>query len=474
MNPRRFLLPEKIRSAGGAVCRTALLAVSAVLIAAPLLPFGTGGLSGILGLLILVTGFPLLRSSYRKTVSVFLLLSLLLLAGYRVSPGVLIPGINSLLPIAAIMTVLQIFVVPIRAGRFDLVLENYLRQKFRKETGLYVFISLITHVIGSFMLFGTVPVMYSFFSRPVEGMVKDPRRFAVTAIGRSFSLVTLWAPGAVSVVLVLETTGANWFSLMIPALSLTLMGLATSILLEQLAVFRKHPPLPVAAPGARSLPAEREYRRIGALILVAAALITGILVLQKLNLFTTTSRVLVSGSVIAGIWILRYAGRPELPGEFRKYWRDSLGVVPDLAALFISIGMFTSALQNTPVIGFLQQQLEFISFRLGDNSIFLITPAMVLLSLAGLHPLISVVFLGKLFMESGICPGCEILIALSLLLGSAVSYSASPFAGNILTLSAFSGASPRQVAFSWNGLFSLIFLAEGLAVLMILKFRILA
>ena len=225
-------------------------------------------------------------------------------------------------------------------------LERYLKGRFPSESPLYIFVSFIAHIVGSFMLFGTVPMLYTFFGTPIKKMVNDPQRFIVTAIGRSFTLVTLWAPGAVSVVLVMESTGADWLDVLPAALLLTAAGFATSVALEGLTVLKGRKVLmeePVSDAHRKS-----DNRKIFVLIAVAAILLTGIIALDLLHLFSGSARVIVVGILTAAVWTMFHWKGGGIRQHFGEYWNKSLMVVPDLAILFMSMGIFTKAVQASP------------------------------------------------------------------------------------------------------------------------------
>jgi hypothetical protein len=78
--------------------------------------------------------------------------------------------------------------------------------------------------------------------------------------------------------------------------------------------------------------------------------------------------------------------------------------------------------------------------------------------------MITVTILGSIFMSSqGLIPPTA--IALALLLGSIVSFIVTPLNGINLTLSNYLNRPASQITLQWSGLFSIIFLAEGIALI---------
>jgi hypothetical protein len=443
--------------------------MSGLLILTPLQPGQFPMLTCIAGLSVLISALPALSSAYKKPVYVFLILSLLIFSNYQLSLSVLVSGVNSMVSIIAIVAVLQLFVIPMKLGKYDVALRQYLETSFKKERSLYVFLHLVTHLLGTFLLFGTIPIVFSIFYESIANMVHDPKKFAVTSICRSYALVTLWAPGAINVILALQATGAPWLQVILPATGLTVFGILTSILLD-VGLRIKNRPLAVMPTTNRDNSSQRKAApKAGILLLVAAALIVLIVMMEQTRVLTSTTRVLAAGIIIIALWMSRYVRQPELYSAWRGYWEKSLTVVPDMAALFIAMGIFSETVDQAGLMAYLQSGLVGIVQVFGQYTLLLIPPVMILVSLTGIHPFISILLIGKVLTVSLHMPHHDVLIALSLLLGGVISYTVSPFAGNVLTLSRLSGSSPREVAFSWNGLFSLVFLTGGLLFLFILQ-----
>lgn len=451
------------------ICRISILVASGLLILDPVFAIDLSTITGIAGIVILLSSMPALGDAYKKPVYIFLALSIFLFSYYRLTFADLMNGSNSMLAVAAIVAILQIFAIPVKVGNYDVVLEKYLQTKYQKEVSLFIFLNMITHVLGSFMLFGCVPILFSIFYEPLSKMVQHPKRFITTALGRSFSLVTLWAPGTINVILVLEVTGAKWLHVLLPAVFLALLGLVTSLIMENRLHFKGRLIQGDNTAGENAITKE-DQKKFTTLILIAVLLIISIVVMENLHFLTSTTRVIAAGLIIGAVWITRYVGKPQLSAALRSYWDKSIFVARDLAALFIIMGIFAEGVYQAGLISHLQAALTGGAALLGQYTFLLIPPVLILLSLIGIHPFISILLIGKMLVAAIQMPHYEIYIALSLLLGGVISFVVSPFAGNVLTISRMADCSPKEVAFKWNGLFSLLFLLEGFVFLLILQF----
>jgi hypothetical protein len=452
------------------ICKLAILVTSGLLILVPLVPLDLSNAIGIAGIIILISSMPALGMSFKKPVYVFLTLFLFLFFKYQLSFTDIVNGVNSMLAIVAILAVMQIFAIPLKAGNYERVLEKYLQLNFKKEVSLYVFVNIITHVLGSFMLAGSIPMLINIFSDPLNKMVHNSKRFLATALVRSFALVALWAPGTVNVILILEVTGATWLQIILPVAFLTILGLVTSVLLEAKLHLKDHSVQVLDVSGIENNKAtEEDKKKFRTLILISVGLIASIVAMEKFDIMTSTTRVIAAGLVISSFWILRYAGKPELNLAIRLYWEKSIFVARDVAALFISMGIFAEAVNQAGLLLYMQSAMNSSVGLLGQYSYLLIPPVLIILSLVGIHPFISIMLIGKMLVATIQFPHYEVYIALSLLLGGVISFVLSPFAGNILTISAMTDCSPKEVGYKWNGLFSLIFLLEGYIFLFVLQ-----
>lgn len=452
------------------ICKISILAASGLLVAAQISPISLDTMLGIVAITILLTSLPNMGNNYKKPVFFFLLLSAGLFLKYNLSFEALIDGANSMLSFSAIAAVMQFFSLPIKLGKYDTALEYYLKKNYRKEISLYIFLNLIIHVIGSFMLFGAIPMLYTIFYEPLDKMVDDSKRFLATALSRSFSLVALWAPGTINVILILQVTGARWLEILPLTVLLALIGLVTSIFLEFKLQLKNRPIKTIAGPVIYNKEIEAENaKKIRVLFFISAVLIGLIVLMENLHVFTGTILVLVAGMLVAGFWIMCYIKNKGLKSAWQGYWDKAVLVARDLAALFISMGIFAEAIQQAGLLSYVQSFVVGGVGILGQYSFLLIPPTIILLSLIGLHPFIATLLIGKILLAAIHIPHYEVIIALSLLLGSVASFVISPFAGNVLTLARMADKKASEVGYKWNGIYSMTFLIEGFVFLLILQ-----
>lgn len=448
------------------VCKAAILIMAGLLLLAPLRPAAAGPAVLAAGVVVLASALVCMAGSYKKPVYFFLALSALLFYQYQLPPKAAATGIRSMLSIVAIIAVLQIFVIPLAAGRYDEFLKAYIGERFKSGRALYLFLQVLTHLLGALLSLGSVALVFSIFQGSVRDRVADYERFIVTAESRGFATATIWAPGMASVMLAMQATGAQWFDIFAATFWLALVGIATSVLME------KKPELTAGDGRTDAAPVEGaggETGKVGALLAVAAAMVVLIAAMERANVLTNTTRILAACLIVAFLWTARYFGRPGLKTAWRGFWGKALDSMPGLAALFISMGIFSEAVDQsgvlTSILGGMTGQIS----ALGKYVLFFVPPLLLLISCTGIHPFVSLMILGKILNAALSIPHQVVLIPFALLLGGALSYVASPFTGTVLILSGLTGSRPSEVAFRWNGPFAAVFLLEGLVALFCLE-----
>ena len=444
-----------------AICKVAVFLIALLHILKMFIPETPVLLLSFLSLLLLVFGFSLQNMGFRKITLAFLLTGSAILAYYRVSPELCMQSFVSMTNVIAIIAVMQLFTLPIQLGGYDRTIGYWLKKSFKKESSLFLFTMGVTHVFSSFLLFGTVPVMVALFSAALKDNILDYRRFLASAIVRGYSLALLWAPGAVIILLILQVTHLSWFDLFVPGFLLCLIGLVTSYLFEHFTRLNR--------PILSTMPATGDTRENAALArrqsVQIVAVVSGLLCLvsffEIFSIGSGTGRVLLAGLLVAGLWLFCFKDSSQFRDVLKQYWDSEFVKSVDIAVLFIAMGLFAGAVDYSGLLSSFQPVLQDAVNQLGRLSIIAVLLIFILLAMAGIHPFILVVILGKILMTLSL-PLAPISIALLLSLASSVSFIVSPFAGMVLMTAKFLNVRPVEVALKWNAAFCALFLAEGI------------
>ncbi|QEM67511.1 hypothetical protein FO488_04695 [Geobacter sp. FeAm09] len=194
---------------------------------------------------------------------------------------------------------------------------------------------------------------------------------------------------------------------------------------------------------------------------VVVGLLLFIMFLEWRNFGTSAAnRITVAGAVVVLLWMAAYARQPVFRGTLAGYWEKDLLKIVDLAPLFISMGIFSTAIQQSGVLALIQPHLQAVVDALGPFAIVALPILMVACALVGIHPFISIVVFGQIISALHM-PVPPISLALCLALGGTVSYIVSPFAGMILTLARFLNCRTVDVSLRWNWVFCAALFVEG-------------
>lgn len=410
------------------------------------------------GLLILLSSVSLMGKSFKAMTIGFLCCGGGLLA-YEGQPfSVWVAGTESMTNVIAILAIMQLFVIPIGAGHYDGIIGYWLRKSFRGEPGLFLFTTLITHVFSSFLLFGTVPVMVSLFEQSLKRCVTCYERFISTAVARGYALVVLWAPGAVNLYLVIQATGVGWSELFLPGLVLAIAGILTSYFMEKRTVLS--PALQGSAIPGERLDDRDVHAKTVHVALVVTSLILFTFFFEKTGFSTPSNRIQLAGFIVVSAWLAGTCRQSNFPAAIREYWRTDMLKALDLAPLFLSMGLFSTALEKAGLFAYIQPYLQQAANAAGPLSLALVPVVVIGCALIGIHPFISIVMFGHMLGSINL-PAAPVSVALCLSVGGGLAYIVSPFAGIVLTLAKFVNCRVTDIGFRWNGRFCLIFLGEG-------------
>jgi hypothetical protein len=416
---------------------------------------------GINAAFVLLSGLTLMGKSYRKATWTFLLSGMTMLFWFGEPLSIWLTALGNMTNIIAILVMMQIFSIPIQAGQYNNAIRYWLNRYFKSEEGLFLFTTVATHVFTSFLMFGAIPVMVSLMEQTLKRRVEEYERFMATATSRGYALASLWAPGAINLFLVVQATGVSWSVVFVPGVVLSFLGVSLSYLLEKKR-FVKLQAGPFKAFGqSDSVEAVKERGKAIHIALVVLGLILFTFILDKMHIGNSSNRIILAGFIVGFSWLTSFFHQPTLETAVRDYWRNGVIKASDLAPFFIAMGIFSIALEESGVLGFVQVEVQSFAEYLGPLSIIAIPLLVIGAAVLAIHPFITIVMFGKILTILNL-PFSSITVALCLALGGSISYMVSPFAGVIMTIGKFVGAKASDVALTWNWRYSLIYFVVGI------------
>ena len=451
------------------IFRAAVLALVVAQLVGFIVAFDLRPLIFVAAMVLLVSGLPYMNGSFRNATTIFLGLGALLLMASRQPLSSWIAAASSLSNIVSIVAVMQLFSLPIRLGGYDHSIRSWVEGRFSSRSALFIFTTLVVHLLTSFLNLGSIPLSVSLFGEPLRKKLPNYERFMAAAATRGYVLSALWSPGAVNLYLVVQATGLPWSRVFLPGLILALIGMALSVLIE----------LPGAGllgrrgggqdlrstearPGAFASGATTEGVLPAWHVLVVVILfVVATFLLDAFSIGAPGSRIVATGILISSLWSLLFIRKKGFRSEVGGLWSEGLFKVADIGPFFVAMGLFSGSLESSGTLASIAPLLEGVSKALGGASVVIAGFLIVAGSLVGLHPFITIVLFGKMLSQAGL-PLPTLTLALGLAAGGVAAYMVSPFAGVIMTLARLLGAKASDVALRWNWRFTAVFFAVGM------------
>ena len=431
-----------------------------------LLPLSAEYLTAAAAAVVLLVNLPRMGKTFRLPAWIFALVG----AGALLAQGApleqWLSGLNAMMNTAVILIVMQTLSLAMHRGGNDLAVSRCLQAGTQSMAGLFCMVMLLAHLLASVMSLGSVVVILAAIQPALEGRMQRSSRFMAASVSWGYCTLFLWAPGTVTVLMSMQIFSLSWQEYFLPAFAISMLGMGVGAILALL-IFRGKR-LPDAAPPEETPRTARDaWRKVGALAAVLGVIVAGITVLERLQYSTATGRLLVVTLAVSGAWLLAQGKRPGEAPVLRMWWDRCLPGNRDLSAFFLSMGLFSAAIQYSGFDRMLTELCQAHQAFLNGWVLPLLPVVIVLFSLVGLHPFVSVLMVGPILagMSLAVTP---LQLGLAMSLGCCLSYMLSPFAGLILALSGGLRESPVQICAQANLGYAAVyyFLATGAIALL--------
>lgn len=413
----------------------------------------------IVSVLVLICGFYHLGNAFKWATGIFLLLGLVIAQYDHFALARLIDAVNSMDNLIVLLIVMQLFTIPIAVGRYQSSIVTLVNGKLPTNRSLFGFTMLITFLLSSILSMGTVPIIYSILGPTIKQRLGDQYdHFSSVAISRSFTLGTLWAPGAATIFLISTITHVPIQKLFVPSFILGLLGLCIAWLIELNGSSSTKNANQNIKSQINTKKATLKVFQIG-LAVVALLLIAFTLIHLKIG--EAMIDVALAGLVVILLWLLvlqvRDHDHQRTVKAGKEYMQSGLLRGGSLAPFFVAIGLFSNVFEHSQISKIIGQVLAPSIFHLSWGALVLIPLFIVILSLVGVHPLASVTLLGQIMMGISL-PFNALSIAMGLNIGSMLAYMMSPFAGIVVVIANILGISSTTISLKWNGKYCLLLL----------------
>lgn len=453
---------KRIGRMADTVGKAAMAAMTLLYLLEVLAGLPAGKAAAAAGAVVLAARLPAMGKTFRTPAWVFFLAGagILLATGAPVSQW--LTGLYSMLKTAVILIVMQGLSLAMGRGRYQEAVGECLGGGAGSPVRLFWMVMLLAHLLASVMSLGSVVVILAAIAPALRG--EGSKRFLAASVSWGYCTLFLWAPGTVTVLMSMQVFDLRWQSYFPPALLLALLGLGLGAVLA--GVLFRNEARSLALPAGET-PSREAWGKVGRLAAVLLVIVAGITLLERLGFSTSTGRLLAVTLAVSALWLLAQGRRPGMPPVLRTWWEEALPRNGDLSCFFLAMGIFSGAVQYA---GLAQMLTDFCQSRqglLGPLVLPLLPAVVVLFSLVGLHPFVSVLMIGPILAGAGL-PASPLQLGLAMSLGCCLSYMLSPFAGLILALSGGLEEPPARICVRSNLAYALLYYAAAMGVIWLL------
>lgn len=406
----------------------------------------------ITGLLLLVINIFLLPGMPKATrrVSAALYLSGgVLLVIYGKTPLYWLEAVLTNAGLATLFIFLPLISLPFFYENYQEELKNLAQHYMASIFPFCLLTFFATHLLGVIILLGAPSIIYQILG-PNARYYNAERPF-LASLMQGMMASGFWSPVWTSILVISHYLDISWLQIVPYGLFFAFLSLCLTIAWLYLEM-RRHPDsyqVPQPDPTATV-----NWKYIYTIIILAFSFILAIISLDLL----TTWKIVTIIPVVAWTLPLLIALFQRKTGKYlagmRNYYHKGLSSVRNEVVLFTSAGFLGKSLEAAGIGSLLPHILPPWLNSYPLVSILLIMAVMVLLSLVGLHPIIS-----GTALASAINPltlGLPVFIfALTLLCGWAICILVSPFSGNNLVLSGIASRPPWSISLGINGCYGM-------------------
>ena len=413
---------------------------------------------------ILAFNLPYIGKTFRLPAWIFFILGSVILIASGAPLSQWEYGLNSMLKTVVILISVQTISLAIGRGGYEKAVSDCLGSGVGNIWFLYCLLMIISHILASVMSLGSVLIILAAILPAIQGKMEKENDFIISAVTCGYCTLFLWAPGTVTVLMSMQVFDIGWQEYFIPAFLLAVFGM---VLAAGVSWFTYHGKT-LKTDGTEKKLNIKALKKIGVLVLVMVIIVIGIGILEKAGFSTSIGRLLIVTLVVAFVWLLLQShGRSfkEVPAQ---WWNNKLPKNGDLSSFFISMGIFSAAISYSGIENIMVQLGQSYPLFFQWGALWSLPLIIVLLSLIGIHPFVSVLMVGPIMAGMNL-PYSNLQMGLAMSLGCCVSYMVSPFAGLILTLSGGLKEKPAHICFKVNLLFALLYyiLAEFIILFLI-------
>ena len=399
---------------------------------------------------VFAAGYAKLSGLNKKIIGILLGISALMLISGTASVAP-VAAINENAGIAVLLLTVPLLGFILSYAPYERIIERFVADNMHTGYRLYALTLGLVVFLAALMSIGSLPFAYQLM-RPSAAHYSE--KVLHLALTRGFIMTMYWAPNLICVAIVMKYVHVSWEELALAGVVFAFGAYVVAMLLglfELRGIVEKDRVIVASTRKTNDM-----KRALILLVQVAAILCTIMLITNKLGMtiFFAVSVVALTMplliALITGklqIWINR----------LRDYCSQSINAGINQYLMFITIGIFGHVLGHSTIILQLQKHCAFIG-ELGTIAVSLIIISIIaLLSLVGLHPIITISALAVSIggMELALN---KIQLGMSLISGYILYSILSPFSAEVMIMSAITNKNTYQMGIGLNWHFALLYM----------------
>lgn len=362
-----------------------------------------------------------------------------------------------------------LFVLPfinsiIIAGRYDRNVNKLLKGKINHMGQLYSRTSFVTFLLGTFLNIATLPLVKSVVSKNIQHKAKQFRdKFITESILRGYALSLSCSPMELMVVLSIEFTGVSYLTFLPWLLTFVACSFSINWLVGR--KYKKHELDKTQV--ANNVVDIFVIKKIISLVMYLLVFITIIILLNassNMGFFEIVALVIIPYSILWALSIKRFK-------SYFSYalpiWKANTRALHNYMVLFLSVGFFTSILNQSYFLDYIQAPFEVLT---SVPVILFVCIQLLFLGFAmvGFHPLVTISILTGV-----LAPVLEVInpisIGMVLITSGLSTVLAGPFNISVSLIGGILGRNPYQVS-KWNLGYAFLFSSLGTTIALVILY----
>jgi DcuC family C4-dicarboxylate transporter len=342
--------------------------------------------------------------------------------------------------------------IPLDFEDFRQALAQSVKKYMDRPQPFYLITTFLSYSLGMLLNLAAITIIYQLLNRVAT---KYPRSLFLTALTRGYGYCVFWSPNFVSVAVVLHYLELTWFKIapwgfLFTTISIVIAYLFLKIEYASLikdSTFPKEAEIP---------PGDKEETKVLKKLMALGLFLLLLIVFLE---YLTGKSVLIIVPLVSVIfpYVVAVLWRKTTVyyNALKHYYKNTLANSKNEIVLFAIAGFFGQALIEAGVGELLTKIINNANIEQGLIYIIAIIVPMVLLSLIGIHPVVSGSTIAVTVPVTSL-PLMPIQYALTLLAGWTLAIILSPFSGTVLITSGISQESPYKLGIGWNWRYALI------------------